>query len=62
VRDHAHVCNRTGTFQHWFADHAMQVAMVRPGRYLFGGATVALLPSLMQQLLAMLLVPSAVVS
>lgn len=52
VRDH------TGALQHWFASHAMQVALVRPDRYLFGGGTLAQVPALMQQLLAMLPVDS----
>jgi 3-(3-hydroxy-phenyl)propionate hydroxylase len=52
VRDH------TDALQKWFAGHAMQVALVRPDRYLFGGGTAAQMPALMQQLLAMLLVDS----
>ena len=52
VRDH------TEALQKWFTDHAMQVALVRPDRYLFGGGTAAQVPALMQQLLAMLLVDS----
>lgn len=52
VRDH------TGALQQWFASQAMQVALVRPDRYLFGGGTLAQLPALMQQLLAMLPVDS----
>ena len=52
------VHDHTDALQKWFADHAMQVALVRPDRYLFGGGTAAQMPALMQQLLAMLLVPS----
>jgi hypothetical protein len=36
----------------------MQLALVRPDRYLFGGGTLSQLPALMQQLLAMLPVDS----
>ena len=49
------VCDHTGALQQWFATHAMQVALVRPDRYLFGGGTLAQVPALMQQLLAALL-------
>jgi len=45
VRDH------TGALQEWFAAHAMQVALVRPDRYVFGGGPVTDSPALMQQLL-----------
>ncbi len=51
VRDH------TGALQEWFAAHAMQLALVRPDRYLFGGDRLAQLPALMQQFFALLLVP-----
>ncbi len=56
VRDH------TGALGEWFASHAMQVALVRPDRYLFGGGTLAQSPALTQQLLDRLLVhaPTAV--
>jgi hypothetical protein len=52
VRDH------TGALQRWFTDRAMQVTLVRPDRYVFGGGTLAGLPALMQQLLIRLLSPS----
>jgi 3-(3-hydroxy-phenyl)propionate hydroxylase len=52
VRDHP------GALQHWFTDHALQVALTRPDRYIFGGGTLAVLPTLMQQLLTMLVSPS----
>lgn len=53
----APVCvgDHTGAFQQWFAGQSLQVALVRPDRYLFGGGTLAQLPTLMQQLLAALL-------
>ena len=54
VRDH------TDALQKWFTDHAMQVALVRPDRYLFGGGTLADVPVLLQQLLAALHAPSGV--
>jgi 3-(3-hydroxy-phenyl)propionate hydroxylase len=46
VQDH------TGELEQWFASNAMQVALVRPDRYVFGGAKLADAPALMQQLLA----------
>jgi 3-(3-hydroxy-phenyl)propionate hydroxylase len=49
VRDH------TGALQQWFASHSMQVVLVRPDRYVFGGSPLTELPALMQQLLARLL-------
>jgi 3-(3-hydroxy-phenyl)propionate hydroxylase len=52
------VCDHTGALQQWFSAHAMQVALVRPDRYLFGGGTLALLPDLLQQLFTLLPVPS----
>lgn len=52
VRDH------TGELQRWFESEAMQVALVRPDRYLFGGGALAVLPALMLQLLTMLYSPA----
>ncbi len=50
------VFDHTGALQQWFSARAMQVALVRPDRYLFGGGTLAQLPDLNRQLLALLLV------
>lgn len=46
------VCDHMGALQEWFAAHALQVALVRPDRYVFGGGTLAHVPALMQQLLS----------
>jgi hypothetical protein len=51
------VCDHTGALREWFTARGMQVALVRPERYVFGGGPVTEAPALMQQLLAMLLVP-----
>jgi 3-(3-hydroxy-phenyl)propionate hydroxylase len=54
VRDH------TGAVGQWFASQDLQVALVRPDRYLFGSGTLAQVPALMQQLLASVLAHSLV--
>jgi 3-(3-hydroxy-phenyl)propionate hydroxylase len=54
VRDH------TGALQQWFSSQSLQVALVRPDRYIFGTGAVADVPALMQQLLTMLLAPAQV--
>jgi 3-(3-hydroxy-phenyl)propionate hydroxylase len=51
-------CDHTGAFQQWFADRAMQVALVRPDRYVFGCGTVRDLPALMEHFFAVLLGPA----
>lgn len=53
VRDH------TGALGQWFTDHALQVALVRPDCYIFGGGALTLLPTLTEQMFAMLLSPAS---
>jgi 3-(3-hydroxy-phenyl)propionate hydroxylase len=54
------VCDHRGAYQQWFASQNMQVVLVRPDRYLFGAGAVADVPTLLQQVLTILLAPAQV--
>ena len=49
ARDH------TGELQEWFASQGIQIALVRPDRYLYGAGSTTQAPGLMEQLLAAVL-------